>query len=142
MTTAREIMHTGVKCVGENEALAVAARAMRDLHVGAVPICGADGSLRGIVTDRDIVVRCVADGGDPQVVQAGDLAMGIPVSIDADADIGEALQLMEDNAIRRLTVLDKQRLVGIITEADVVTNLDERAVRHFTATVYSAPPNG
>ncbi|GAA5180005.1 hypoxic response protein Hrp1 [Rugosimonospora acidiphila] len=140
MTTAREIMHSGVKCVGENEALAVAARAMRDLHVGAVPICGTDGSLRGIVTDRDIVVRCVAEGADPKVMLAGELSRGTPVTVDADADITEALRLMEDNTIRRIPVLDEQRMVGIISEADIVTNLTEREVQRFTAAVYSAPP--
>jgi CBS domain-containing protein len=141
MTTAREIMHTGVKCVGENESLSIAARAMRDLHVGAVPICGEDGSLRGILTDRDIVVRCIAEGADPQQMRAGDLARGMPVSVDADADIGEALRRMAENTIRRLPVLDQQQLVGIITEADIATNLSEREVQRFAAAVYAAPPN-
>jgi CBS domain-containing protein len=141
MTTAREIMHTGVKCVGENETLSIAARAMRDLHVGAVPICSEDGSLRGILTDRDIVVRCVAEGADPREMRAGELARGMPVSVDADADIGEALRRMADHTIRRIPVLDEQRLVGIISEADIVTNLTEGEIQRFTAAVYAAPPN-
>ncbi len=66
MDTARDFMSGGVECVGENETLADAARKMRDLDVGSLPICGEDNRLKGIVTDRDIVVRCLAEGGDPR----------------------------------------------------------------------------
>ena len=62
MTTAREIMHTGATCVGEHETVMAAARQMRDLGVGALPICGDDDRLHGMITDRDIVIRCVAAG--------------------------------------------------------------------------------
>ena len=65
MTTARDIMSGGAECAGENETLADAARKMRDLDVGALPICGEDNRLKGVVTDRDIVVKCIAGGGDP-----------------------------------------------------------------------------
>ena len=57
MTTARDIMHEGAECIGEHETLAKAARRMRDLDVGALPVCGDDGRLHGIITDRDIVIR-------------------------------------------------------------------------------------
>jgi len=79
MTTARDIMHVGAECIGEHETLAQAARRMRDLDVGALPVCGDDDRLHGIITDPgDIVIRCVAAGGDPQAVTAGDLAQGRP----------------------------------------------------------------
>ena len=65
MATARDIMTGGAECVGENETLVDAARKMRDLDVGSLPICGDDQRLKGMITDRDIVVRCLADGGDP-----------------------------------------------------------------------------
>ena len=65
MATAREIMHPDAECIDENETLNTAARMMRDLHVGSLPICGADGRLRGIITDRDLVVHCIAENGDP-----------------------------------------------------------------------------
>jgi CBS domain-containing protein len=65
MATAREIMHREAECIDENETLHTAAGMMRDLHVGSLPICGADGQLRGIITDRDLVVRCIAENGDP-----------------------------------------------------------------------------
>src|SRR5690606_24671010 len=66
MTTARDFMHPGAECIGENETLADAARKMRDMHVGSLPICGSDNRLHGIITDRDIVVKCVAEGGNPE----------------------------------------------------------------------------
>ena len=71
MTTARDIMTAGAECVGENETLTDAARKMRDMDVGALPICGEDNRLKGMVTDRDIAIRCVAEGKDPTSVRPG-----------------------------------------------------------------------
>jgi len=68
--------------------LVEAAKKLRDLGVGALPICGEDGKLAGMLTDRDIVVRCIAEGGDPNTMTAGDLAEGKPVTIGADDSIG------------------------------------------------------
>lgn len=141
MTTARDIMHPGADCIDENETLEQAAVRMRDLHVGALPICGSDDRLHGIITDRDIVVRCIAQGGDPRTATAGDLAQGTPVWVDADADIDEAMTKMIDNRIRRLPVIDRGRLVGMISEADLATHLDDQRVAQFASAIYSAPPN-
>jgi CBS domain-containing protein len=141
MVTAGEIMHPGAECVGKTETLAEAARKMRDLHVGSLPICGVDDRLHGIITDRDIVVRCIAEEGDPRTVTAADLARGTPVYVNAESDIGEVLQLMEQHTIRRLPVMRAQRLVGMISEADLATHLNEHALAKFAAAVYSAPPN-
>jgi CBS domain-containing protein len=141
MAKAWDIMHAGVGCVREDQSLAEAARMMRDMHVGAVPICGSEDRLHGIVTDRDIVVRCIAEGADPQSTQVGALAFGTLVWIEADAEVAEALRLMEDHKIRRLPVLDERRLVGMIAEADIATHLADREIREFTSAVYSAPPN-
>ena len=141
MATAREIMRSEAECIDENETLNTAARRMRELHVGSLPICGADGRLAGIITDRDIVVRCIAEDGDPRTVSAGQLARGAPVCADADVEISEVLQLMEQHAIRRLPVLDDDRLVGMISEADLATHLGEHEVAKFAGAVYSAPPN-
>jgi CBS domain-containing protein len=140
MSTARDIMHLGVECVGEDETLAGAARKMRDLHVGALPICGADDRLHGIITDRDIVVRCVAGGQDPKSTTARELAQGTPIWVDVDADTDEVLQVMEEHKIRRLPVLESHRLVGMISEADLATHLSEQQVSEFAAEVYGAPP--
>jgi len=135
MTTARDIMHAGVTCIGENETLAKAARRMRDLDVGALPVCGDDDRLLGIITDRDIVIRCVADGGDPETVTAGVLAQGTPFTIGADASAGQVLRLMEDHRIRRLPVTDNRRLVGMISEADLARHLPDQAVAEFVETI-------
>jgi CBS domain-containing protein len=128
MTTAREIMTNDTRCVGENQSLADAARMMRDLDVGALPICGEDNRLKGMVTDRDIVVRCIAEGGDPSQKTAGELAQGKPVTVGADDDIGVALRTMSDHKVRRLPVIDGHDLVGIISQADIARNLPEEKV--------------
>jgi CBS domain-containing protein len=127
MTTAREIMTPGAECVGENETLVDAARKMRDLDVGALPICGEDNRLKGVITDRDIVVRCIAEGGDPATAVAGQLAQGKPVTIGADDSIEEALRTMTEHKVRRLPVIDGHDLVGMISLADIARALPEEA---------------
>jgi CBS domain-containing protein len=141
MTAAREIMHFGADCVAESDTLAVASQKMRDLHVGALPICGADDRLHGIVTDRDIVVRCVAAGRDPRTTTAGELARGTPIWVDAKADADEVLRLMTQYKIRRVPVVENEKLVGMISEADLATHLNEHDVSEFAAAISSAPPN-
>jgi CBS domain-containing protein len=133
-------MHPDAQCIGPDETLAAAAVKMRDLHVGALPICGADDRLHGIITDRDIVVRCVAEGGDPQTVTAQQLAKGTPIWVDADADVGEVLRTREQNKIRRLPVIENQRLVGMISEADLATRLSQHEVSEFAQAIYGAAP--
>jgi len=135
MTTARDIMHAGANCIGESQTLRHAASQMRDLDVGALPICGDDGRLLGIVTDRDIVVKCIASGVDPATVTAGQLAQAEAVAIDPAADIDDVLHLMAENQIRRLPVTDNQHVVGIISEADLARNLPEQAVGQFVEAI-------
>jgi CBS domain-containing protein len=128
MTSARDIMTSDVECVGENDTLTDAARKMRDLNVGALPICGEDDRLKGMLTDRDIVVECIARGGDPNTVRAGELGDGKPVTIGADDSIEEALQTMKEYKVRRLPVIDGHRLVGMVSQADVARNIDPSRV--------------
>jgi CBS domain-containing protein len=128
MPTIREIMTAGAVCVGENESLADAARKMRELDVGALPVCGEDNRLKGMVTDRDIVVRCIADDGDPRTTRAGDLAQGKPVTIGADDSVEEALNTMKEHQVRRLPVIDGHDLVGIVSQADVARHLEASRV--------------
>src|SRR3954449_12052036 len=94
MTTAREIMTGGAECAKATDTLADAAKRMRDLEVGALPICGEDGRLKGMLTDRDIVVRCIAQGGDPTTTKVEELAEGKPVTIGAEDSVEETLQTM------------------------------------------------
>jgi CBS domain-containing protein len=122
MKTAREVMTGGAECVGENETLEDAARKMKDLDVGQLPICGEDNRLKGVVTDRDIVVKCLATGGDPRQTRAGELGEGKPVTIGADDSIEEAVRTMKEHKVRRLPVIDGHDLVGMVSQADIARN--------------------
>lgn len=137
MTTARDVMSTGVHCVGEDETLARAAQIMRDEQVGALPICDAHGDLRGIVTDRDIVIRCVASGQDIGSTKVSALAKGEPCCVQASSDIEVVLAEMEDHQIRRLPVMEDDRLVGMISEADLAHHLSDEQLAHFVERIYA-----
>ena len=128
MTTARDIMTEGTECVATGDTLVDAARKMRDLDVGALPICGDDGKLAGMVTDRDIVVRCIADSGDPSSVTVESLGLDEVVTVGADDDVEEVLRTMTDHQVRRLPVIDGTSLVGMVTQADVARALPAEAV--------------
>ncbi|MCA2217582.1 CBS domain-containing protein [Jidongwangia harbinensis] len=128
MTTAREIMTPDVTCVGEKESLADAAQKMADLGVGSLPICGDDNRLKGMLTDRDIVVKALAKGRSATDVTAGELAEGKPVTIGADDDAQEILRTMSQYKVRRLPVIDGHQLVGIVAVADVARALPDRPV--------------
>lgn len=128
MTTARDLMTPGAECVNVDESLSDAAKKMRDLNVGALPICGADNRLAGVLTDRDIVVRCVADGKNPSDVKAGDLAQGKPVTIGADDSVEEAMRTMSEHQIRRLPVIDGHQLVGMLAQADLAREMSAEDV--------------
>jgi CBS domain-containing protein len=106
--------------VKEGETVADAARKLAQLNVGAMPICGDDNKLKGMLTDRDIAVKVVAEGKDPPGVRAGDLAEGVPVTASVDESAADVLKTMAENQVRRLPVLDNDKnLVGIISQADV-----------------------
>ena len=121
--TARDVMHRGVQCVGEHDSLRRAAQMMRDLNVGALPICGEDDRLKGIITDRDIVVKCCAEGVDLDRTTVGQCAQGSLIWVDAQCSVEEALQKMEQHQIKRLPVIEKP---GDL--AAMLTNLQEREV--------------
>ncbi|MFG2596629.1 CBS domain-containing protein [Streptomyces sp. NPDC048462] len=139
MTTAKEIMHTGVTWIPAHETLDRAAQLMREHKVGALPI-SAEGDrdrMIGILTDRDIVVDCVAMGKDPSKVTAGDLAQGTPRWIDAGAEVEDVLQEMQDHRIRRLPVVEDKRLIGMISEADLAQHLSDDQIAGWAEKVYS-----
>jgi CBS domain-containing protein len=128
MPLARDFMTAGAECIGEDETLEAAARKMKSLDVGALPICGNDRRLKGVVTDRDIVVKCLAEGGDPRSTRAGDLGEGKPVTIGADDSIEEAIRVMQEHQVRRLPVIDGHELVGMLSQADIARNYPEDRV--------------
>lgn len=128
MPTARDIMTSDVSCVREQDDLRTAARRMADLGVGSLPICGDDNRLKGMLTDRDIIVKVLAEGRDPGSVTAGELAQGKAVTIGADDDAAEILRTMGKHKVRRLPVIDGHDLVGIVAVADVARSLPDRPV--------------
>ena len=128
MTTARDIMTPDVTCVGDQDTVLAAAKKMADLGVGSLPICGTDQRLKGMLTDRDIVVKVLAEGRDPNTVLAGELAQGEAVTIGADDDAAEILRTMSGHQVRRLPVIDGHTLVGIVAVADVARALPDRPV--------------
>jgi CBS domain-containing protein len=136
---ARDVMTGGAECVGENETILDAAKKLADLDVGAMPICGEDNRLKGMLTDRDIVVKVLAQGKDPGDVRAGELGEGKPVTIGADDSVEEALQTMKEYKVRRLPVIDGHDLVGVVSQADLAVNVDEEQVGDLVEAISAAP---
>ncbi|PRH76935.1 CBS domain-containing protein [Streptomyces solincola] len=137
MTTAKDIMHPGARWLPEHETLDRAAQMMREMNVGALPVADGNERLCGILTDRDIVVGCVAAGHDPSRITAGDLAKGTPRWIAADADVEEVLRMMKEHRIRRLPVIEDKRLVGMISEADIARHLSDAQIAGWAERVYA-----
>ncbi len=126
--TARDVMTSDCECIGEKETVQDAAKKLKELDVGSMPICGEDDRLKGMLTDRDIVVKVIAEGQDPAATTAGQLGEGKPVTIGADDSIDEALRTMAEHKVRRLPVIDGHQLVGIVAQADIARNVEEHQV--------------
>lgn len=137
MATARDLMHSGAQCIKEDQTLLDAAKMMRDMDVGSLPICGKDDKLHGMITDRDIVVHCLADGGDCSTVTAGEMAQGSVYWVDAASDVDDALAVMEEHQVKRVPVLEDHRLVGMISESDITSRLDKERISQYAQKVYA-----
>ncbi|MER6287259.1 CBS domain-containing protein [Streptomyces sviceus] len=137
MTTAGDIMHRGAQWIPAHETLDRAAQLMRELGVGALPISDEDERLCGILTDRDIVIGCVAVGHDPAKVTAGELAQGTPRWIESGADVADVLHEMQEHRIRRLPVIENKRLVGMISESDLARHLTDQQIASWAESVYA-----
>lgn len=137
--SARDVMSQGAECIGENEPLTQAAKKMSELDVGALPICGEDDRLKGMLTDGDIVIKALAQGKDPDSTNAGEFAQGKPVTIGADDSISEAIQTMKEHKVRRLPVIDDQRLVGIVSQGDLAQAAEEDDVGELVEVISAAP---
>jgi CBS domain-containing protein len=136
--TAREVMTGNAQCIGENDTVLDAAKRLSELGVGAMPICGEDDRLKGMLTDRDIVVKVLAAGKDPAATRAGELGEGKPVTIGADDPVEEAVRTMKEHKVRRLPVIDNHRLVGIVSQADLARSIDEHEVGDLLETISAA----
>jgi len=123
--TAREIMTRNPRAAHADSPVTEVARVMRDENTGIVPIVDDDGRLLGVVTDRDIVVRSIAEGSDPLVMRAGDLMSADVEAATPEESVRDVVRLMGDRQVRRIPVVDQDDvLVGIISMADVATRAD------------------
>jgi CBS domain-containing protein len=114
----RDLMTKDPMCVSPSQSLAEAARILRDEDVGSLPVCE-DDRVIGIVTDRDIVIRAVADGSDPRTTSVADVASREVQTVDPDENLDDALKVMASNQVRRLPVVENGRLVGVLAQADI-----------------------
>ncbi len=135
--TVRDVMTTDLVTCPSSAPVMDAAGHMRDRNIGDVLVVD-DGSVRGIVTDRDIVVRCVADGGDVRQATVGDVCSGDVTTVASDASIEEAARIMRDNALRRLPVVDDGKPVGIVTLGDLAIDADPSSA---LGAISAASPN-
>ncbi len=136
--TARDVMTQGVECAGETETVADAAKKLADLDVGAMPICGEDDRLKGMLTDRDIVIEVIAKGKDPADVKAGELGGEEVVTIGADDSVDEALATLKNHKVRRLPVIDGHDLVGVVSLADLAENIDDEKLGDVVEAISAA----
>lgn len=137
MQTVKDVMTTNVVYLPSQTSLAEAARTMREQDIGDVVV--ADGpSLAGLVTDRDIVVRGVAERRDPDATTVGEIMTRDLVTVRPDDTIQQAALLMRDRAIRRLLVCDEQGLVGVVSIGDLAERIDPESV---LGGISSAEPN-
>ncbi|MDR3207579.1 MAG: CBS domain-containing protein [Oscillospiraceae bacterium] len=114
-----ELMNPNVVSITPDESAALAARLLRRHNVGSLPVCSIDGRLRGIVTDRDIVLRCVAAESDPEQTKVREIMSRGVVGVSPDADVREATRLMSAEQVRRLPVIDEGRVIGMLSLGDM-----------------------
>lgn len=114
-----ELMNKNVVTVSPDETAALAARLLSRNNIGSLPVCGSDGKLRGIVTDRDIVLRCVAAENDPETTKVREIMSRGINTISPDDDVREAARVMAHEQVRRLPVLREGRVVGMLSLGDL-----------------------
>jgi len=125
MPQVRELMTKNPRTVKPDSTAADAAKLMRDEDTGVVPIAEGDGRLVGVVTDRDIAIRIVADGKDPGSTKVTDFASQNLVTIDPQQELDEVLRLMAKHQVRRLPVVEEDgKLVGIVAQADIARHAE------------------
>ena len=118
----REIMTTNVVRIHPDEPVEVAARTLTHYNIGAVPVCNSDGRLCGMVTDRDMVTRCLAAGKDPERTKVADVMTGGVITAEPDMALKDAAAVMGSKQVRRLPVVEKGKLCGIVSLADLAMN--------------------
>jgi CBS domain-containing protein len=137
-TIVRDVMMTNPLSVDAGASIRQAAQVMRDNDIGDVLVVD-DGTVRGIVTDRDIVVRALAEGHQPDATPVGDVTSPKLAVVEAEAELDKAAELMRRHAIRRLPVVDGEEVVGIVTLGDLARREDPQSA---LSDISAAPPNG
>ena len=122
VNSVREAMTEHPRSIGPSASVVEAARLMRDEHIGSLPITDGD-TLVGVITDRDITTRVVAEAADLATTSVGDVYSQNLISVQPDKGLEEALQLMARHQVRRLPVVENGRLVGIVAQADIALSL-------------------
>lgn len=120
----REIMTAPAVQIQQNETVEVAARTMARYNIGAMPVCGADGRICGVLTDRDMVTRCLAAGRRPEQTRVADVMSGNVVSAGPDMDVAVAAHLMGRKQVRRLPVVENGKLLGMVSLGDMANRED------------------
>ncbi len=122
----RDIMTDTVVRIDPEETVAVAARQLARYNIGALPVCGSDGRVLGVVTDRDLVTRCLAADRAPEKTKVRQVMTGSVVSAQPDMEVSAAAGLMGSKQVRRLPVVENGRLCGMVSLADLA-NRDRTA---------------
>lgn len=115
----RDLMTRQVVQIAPEETVAVAARRLAQYNIGSMPVCGADGALKGLVTDRDLVTRCLAAGKQPEHTKVREVMTTGVISAVPDMDVGAAAHLMGRQQIRRLPVVEGGQLRGMVSLGDL-----------------------
>jgi CBS domain-containing protein len=123
--SVRDAMTEDPRSIGASASVVEAARMMREEHIGSLPITD-DDQLVGMITDRDITTRVVAEAADPKMTSVEDVYSRDLISVEPNKDLGEALQLMARHQVRRLPVVENGRLVGIVAQADIALKENEK----------------
>ena len=140
-TKVRDVMTERPRCVTPETPLSEAAQLMETEDVGALPVLDGE-QLAGMVTDRDIVIRAVAKGKDPRGMPVREISTRDVVAVGSEEDLSEALKLMASHQVRRLPVVDDEnRLVGVLSQADVAMEAKEKAVGEMVEEI-SKPDTG
>jgi len=135
----KDVMTARPECVGPNDTLQHAAERMKNRDIGPLPVCDND-RIAGMLTDRDIVVRCVAEGKDPKTAKVRDaMSQGVEYCFEDD-DVKEAARQMQEKQLRRLVVLNRdKRLTGIVSLGDLATESHDRNTAGKTLEAVSRP---
>jgi CBS domain-containing protein len=138
--SVRDAMTVNPRSIGSSASVVEAARLMREEHIGSLPITD-DEKLVGMITDRDITTRVVAEGADPNATSVEDVYSRDLISVGPDQDLDEALQLMARHQVRRLPVVENDRLVGIVAQADIALAENETKTGQLVEAI-SEPSGG